>query len=257
MVWLDPARYDVELDIETARLGAVASELEPQMPVPTCPKWRMWDLVTHVGTGHRWATQIVEGRFMTPAPYELVPAPADPAAWVGWLTSGARQLADAVQEAGPERPVWTWRAERTAGFWLRKMVHDELVHRFDVEIAAGRLGTVAPDLAADGVSDLLASIATLSPVASPDPVFAGLVGTGQTLMFLATDADASSGAWLVERTPAGVTWQHRHAPADVTVRAPARELLLVMNRRLDPTGEGVEITGDTALFTHWLKHSQF
>jgi hypothetical protein len=43
----------------------------------------------------------------------------------------------------------------------------------------------------------------------------------------------------------------------VTVRAPARELLLVLNRRLDPTTEGVEITGDRALFTHWPAHSRF
>ena len=44
---------------------------------------------------------------------------------------------------------------------------------------------------------------------------------------------------------------------DVTVRAPARELLLVLNRRLDPDRQGVEIVGDRALFTHWLEHSRW
>jgi uncharacterized protein (TIGR03083 family) len=216
------------------------------------------DLVTHVGTGHRWAAEIVEGRLQAPAPYVIIHAPQEPGAWVDWLTAGARRLAEAVRNGGPDRPVWTWRPqEGTAGFWLRKMLHDELVHRFDVELADGRLGEVAPDVAADGVSDLLASIATLSPTDSPDPIFGGLVGTGETMQLQATDPGLTAAEWLVERTPAGVGWRHGHAPADVTVRAPARELLLVLNRRLDPAREGVEIAGDRALFTHWLEHSRF
>jgi predicted lipid carrier protein YhbT len=62
---------------------------------------------------------------------------------------------------------------------------------------------------------------------------------------------------LVERTPAGVSWRHGRAPADAAVRAPARELLLVLNRRIDPSRKGVEITGDHALFKYWQEHSKF
>jgi hypothetical protein len=137
------------------------------------------------------------------------------------------------------------------------MLHDELVHRFDVELAGGRLGEVAPYVAADGVSDLLASIATLSPPDSSDPVFGGLSGTGETLQLRAIDPGLAAGDWLVERTPAGAGWRRGYAPADVTVRAPARELLLVLNRRLDPARQGVAITGDRGLFAHWLEHSRF
>lgn len=110
---------------------------------------------------------------------------------------------------------------------------------------------------ADGVSDLLASIATLSHTGSADPILAGLAGTGELMHLQATDPGLAGGEWLVERTPAGVSWQPGHAPADVTVRAPARELLLVLNRRLDPDRQGVEIVGDRALFTHWLEHSRW
>jgi uncharacterized protein (TIGR03083 family) len=257
MVWLEQDRYQAEFEAETARLGTAVSEHEPQALVPTCPEWRVRDLVTHVGTGHRWAAEIVERRLQAPAPYVVVHAPQEPGMWVDWLTAGARRLAEAVRDGGPDRPVWTWRPEGTAGFWLRKMLHDELVHRFDAELAGGRLGEVAPDVGADGVSDLLASIATLSPADSPDPIFGGLVGTGETMQLQATDPGLAAGEWLVERTPTGVGWRHGHAPADVTVRAPARELLLVLNRRLDPARQGVAITGDRALFTHWLEHSRF
>jgi len=153
--------------------------------------------------------------------------------------------------------VWAWRPERTAGFWLRKMLHDGLVHRFDVEIAGGRLGEVAPDVAADGVSDLLASIATLSAIDSPDPIFAGLTGAGETMQLAATDPDLAGAEWHAERTPTGVRWREGHAPADVTVTGAARELLLVLNRRIDPTADRVTVDGDRTLFNFWLDHSRF
>ena len=73
----------------------------------------------------------------------------------------------------------------------------------------------------------------------------------------ATDLGLAAGDWFVERTPAGVVWRRGNAPADVIVEAPARELLLVLNRRLDPTHPGVDITGDHALFTYWLEHGRF
>ncbi|HKD98286.1 MAG TPA: maleylpyruvate isomerase family mycothiol-dependent enzyme [Micromonosporaceae bacterium] len=258
MAWLPDDRYEAELEAETARLGAAVSGLEPATPVPTCPEWTVRDLVTHVGTGQRWATGIIEANLQTPHPYATVPAPHDPSAWTDWLAEGARSLAAAVRDGGPERRVWTWRPDdRTAGFWLRKMLHDEVIHRFDAEIAGGHPGDLAPDLAADGVSDLLASIATLSPTDSLDPIFAGLAGTGETMLLRATDADPTTGTWMVERSPAGVHWRHGRAPADVTVRAPARELLLVLNRRLDADRQDVEITGDRAVFIHWLEHSRF
>jgi hypothetical protein len=188
----------------------------------------------------------------------MVDAPHDCEEWADWSTTGARWLVDAIRDGGPHQPVWTWRTEATAEFWLRKMLHDVVVHRLDVELIGGNLSGIAPDLAVEGVSDLLASIAALSSPDSPDPLFGGLAGTGQTLRLQATDPGlGAAGEWLVERTPAGVTWRHGHAPAQATVRAPARELLLVLNRRLDFAGAGVDITGDRTLFIYWLEHSRF
>jgi uncharacterized protein (TIGR03083 family) len=258
MTQLGYHRVEAEFEVETARLGAAVSAIDPEMPLPTCPQWTVRDLVTHVGTGHRWATAIVQDHGSTPPPYVIVNAPHGSGRWAQWLTGGARRLAEAVRASGPDRPVWTWRTETTAEFWLRKMLHDEIVHRFDVELAANRLGDVSADLAADGVSDLLASIAMLSPPDSPDPIFSDLIGTGQTLQLEATNPGlAAGGEWFVERTPSGVNWRHGQIPADTTVRGPARELLLVLNRRLSPSRAGVEIAGDAGLFTYWLEHSRF
>jgi hypothetical protein len=154
--------------------------------------------------------------------------------------------------------VWTWQQDKTAGFWLRKMLHDEVVHRFDAELTGGRPGDVDVEIAVDGVSDWLESVATLSRPGASDPMFVGLVGAGESLQLRMTDAgpDATEG-WHVTRSPAGVAWRRGDAPADALVRAPARELLLVLNRRIDPGHDGVEITGDRALFAHWLANSRF
>jgi hypothetical protein len=86
-------------------------------------------------------------------------------------------------------------------------------------------------------------------------VFADLRGDGQTLHLHATDGGlGADGEWFVRRTPSGVVWEHGHRKADVAVRGPALQLLLVLNRR--GTG-GVSVLGDERLFTHWLEHSVF
>jgi MDMPI C-terminal domain len=148
--------------------------------------------------------------------------------------------------------------DRTAGFWLRKMLHDEVIHRFDAELAGGGLGDVAPQIAIDGVSDWLESVATLSQPGAGEPVFRGLVGAGETLQFQATNPGvAAADGWYVTRSPAGVVWRRGYESADALVRAPVRELLLMLYRRLDTGQDGVEIVGERGLFTHWLEHSKF
>ena len=255
MAHLSEDRYRAEFEAEIARIGALTQGLNPRTPLPTCPQWTLRDLVTHIGTGHRWAAEIVEGGLDDPPEYELIVAPDDPAAWPKWLANGAGWLSDAVGAA--EGPVWTWRADRTAEFWLRKMVHDALIHRVDVELARGEEpGDIDPVLAADGVTDLLETISTLSAAGGRTANFTALAGQGQTLHFHATDPDlGEAGEWVATRTPTGVTWRSGHEKADVAVRADAVTLLLVLNRRLGP--EHVEILGDSELFTQWLDRSAF
>lgn len=251
-------RFYAELEAETEKLAAAVSAADPSSSVATCPEWTLEQLVRHVGTGHRWAAGMVERRVSAPEPMDQSEVPEGTGPRSAWLLAGARRLAAAVRECGPDAAVWTWAAEQTAGFWLRKMVHDGLIHRFDAELAVGQGGSVAADLAADGVTDLLVSIATLSPPDSADPIFAKLCGRGQTLHFHATDPGlGAAGEWLIRRTPAGVTWGHRHGAANVTVSGPARQLLLLLNRRI-PLGEaGVDVVGNAKLFEHWLEHSAF
>jgi uncharacterized protein (TIGR03083 family) len=252
MSWLPDERYEAEFAAQTARLGEAVLVLAPDDRIPTCPEWTVRDLVGHVGAGHRWCSTMIEARATVPlVPIPEAPAPQAQDEWPGWLAEGAQRLTDAVRDAGHRTEVWTWQEDRTAGFWLRRMLHDELIHRYDAEHAAGRpCDGVAPDLAADGVSDFLDTAATLSRSSTVDWGFRGLRGSGETMRL-----ETPSGAWFVRRTPEGAQWTRDDGPADVVAVGPAWDLLLVLNRRLEPGS--VTVTGDEVLFTHWWENSKF
>jgi uncharacterized protein (TIGR03083 family) len=237
MAWLIPERYAAELDAETARLAAAVTERPDDARIPSCPEWTVRDLVTHVGTGHRLGARIIEEKRDSPAPYVLVDAPTDQAEWTGWLTAGARRLNDAVRRHGFDGTVWTWQPRhRTAGFWQRRMLHDLIVHRFDAEPD----GDLAPDLAADGVSDILLVFTVIDR----------LPHDGRTLRFAADD---TADRWHVTLAPDRVDWREGDGPADVTVTAPVRDLLLALNRRREPA----TVTGDRALYETWREATKF
>src|SRR5688572_2508303 len=115
--YLDQDRYQVELAAQSALLAAAFRDADPAAPVPTCPGWTLTDLVTHIGRGLRWAATIVEkGTFVPQATLPIeVPSGAS-GALARWLTDSAALLGTAVRTAGAAAPVWTWSADRTAGF---------------------------------------------------------------------------------------------------------------------------------------------
>ena len=248
-------------DSFSAGLRACTAELariidgDLDRPVPTCPGWSFRQLATHVGRGHRWAAQIVATRATAPVPMREVAdgkLPEDPARHASWLNTGADQVIEAVAAAGTDL-VWTMTGMRPAGFWLRRRAHEAAVHLADAQLAAGRDVDLAPGLAADGIDEWLGLIAagTAGPARE-------LRGDGQSLHFHATDPGLpGAGEWLITRTSSGITVQHDHGKADVAVRGPAADLLLVLTRRLPPSTPGVEILGQQALLTHWLQHTPF
>jgi uncharacterized protein (TIGR03083 family) len=250
---LDDDRYFAELEAEAARFAEAVHDADPALPVPTCPDWTLGRLMVHVAWGHRWAAAIVGRRSEGPVPATEVedlepPDGADERS--AWLVAGARLLGDAARAVGPATEVWTWSHDRTAGFWLRRITHETLVHRLDAELAVGREVAVAADMAADSVTDLLSSLTDLSALGRAD-----LFGEGETLHFHATDEGlGAAGEWFVRRTPTGVVWEQRHHKGDVAVRGRARDLLLVLYRKTALDASPVEVLGDRAVLASWLEH---
>jgi uncharacterized protein (TIGR03083 family) len=247
-------RFSAGLRACTAELARIIDG-DLDRPVPTCPGWTFRQLATHLGRGHRWAAQIVATRATAPVPMREVAdgkLPEDPARHASWLTAGADQVIEAVAAAGGDL-VWTMTGIRPASFWTRRRAHEAAVHLADAQLAAGRDVDLDPGLAADGVDEWLGLIAagTAGPARE-------LRGDGQSLHLHATDPGLpGTGEWLITRAPSGITVQHGHGKADVAVRGPAADLLLVLTRRLPPSAPGVEIFGQQALLTHWLQHTPF
>ncbi|MFD0276081.1 maleylpyruvate isomerase N-terminal domain-containing protein [Kitasatospora sp. NPDC127111] len=229
-------------------LADAAARTDLAAPVPTCPDWRLRDLVLHTGRVHRWATAHVRDGLATPLDDDgqraaWGPAPSDDAL-LDWFRSGHTALVAALAAAPADLACWSFLpAPGPLAFWARRQAHETAVHRFDADAAAGAEGPrVATDLALDGIDELLRGFMARgrAQVRSERP---------RTVL---VRADDGPGSWLltVSREPLVVTVPApADARADLTLAGPARELYLLLWNRLP--AERVEVSGDRSLLELW------
>lgn len=224
---------------------------DPDTPVPTCPGWTLRAVAVHVGRGDRWAATMVARRMDTVLPVREVPDGKPPEDGLAqWLLAGVDQLASAVAETGPSTPIWTFTGPRPSAWWLRRRLHECLVHRADAALAVGAPFDPPAEVAADGLSEWLTLVAARP--AAPEPPLA----EGTSMHLHATDGGlGAAGEWMVRPTEDGVAWEPGHAKGTVAVRGPAADLLLVVLRRLPP--DRVEVLGDAAVLDTWLARTNF
>lgn len=212
--YLDALRTDSDrmLEVSRGRLDA---------PVPSCPGWTVDDLAEHVAYVYEHKiVAILEGRRPDPWP------PARPDGDVlDWLTRARDRLVKTLESHRPDAPAYTWHApDQTVGFWYRRMAQETAVHRVDAELAAGEPSPVAPDLAVDGVDEILDIFLAgdWSDEPQPGSVAAVLVTAGDRGWELALTPDA-----VVCSPPTGRDVQ-------VTIEGPPSDLLLwLWNRAPD------------------------
>jgi uncharacterized protein (TIGR03083 family) len=235
---------------EIARMASAAEEADPATPVSTCPGWTLAKLVKHAGIVHRWATQIVATRSSEwIAQRDLdVGLPDQEAAYPGWLAAGAAPLCSVLREAGPDTAVWTWGAEQNSGWWARRMLHETTVHRVDAELAIGAKPQLDPEVAADGIDELLSILAVRNAKGLSE------LPAGESVHLHATDSD---GEWLITFEPGGYAWQRGHAKATAAVRAPVALLLLLGYGRIRPGDERLTLFGDLSLLSAWQEKMAF
>ncbi len=242
-----------QLMTQNRALAELLRHADPAAPVPTCPEWTLRRLGTHVGRGDRWAAMIVRERSTTARDPRDAPdgkPPADPQEMAAWLAGGVQVLVDAVAEAGADTSVWTFIGPRPAPWWLRRRLHETVVHRADAALAVGALFELVPEIAADGVSEWLELLAARR--GGDEPVLVD----GATMHLHATDDGlGAAGEWLLRPNANAVTWEPGHAKATVAVRGPAVDLLLVLTRRLQ--ADRVEVLGDTTVLDTWLARTSF
>jgi uncharacterized protein (TIGR03083 family) len=237
-------------------LGELYRSSDPGTDVPTCPGWTLGTLATHVGRGDRWAATIVRERSATPVDPRTVAGgkpPAEIDGVVDWLGDGVSELLDAVRAVGPETEVWTFTGPQPGGWWIRRRLHEATVHRADAALAVGSGYELAPQLAADGLSEWLDLVAARPAASGPTPL-----AIGQTLHLHATDVELGEpGEWLVHGDGSAVNWEHGHAKGQVAVRGAAVHLLLAALRRIPADDDRLQIIGDSEIWQTWLLRTGF
>ncbi|MFZ0217372.1 MAG: maleylpyruvate isomerase family mycothiol-dependent enzyme [Candidatus Dormiibacterota bacterium] len=229
------------------RLADAAGATSCEAPVPTCPGWRLRDLLRHVGGVHRWATAVVAGPLTAPpSPEEesrLMETWGTDEQLVEWFRVGHRALLAALENAPADVACWSFLpAPSPLAFWARRQTHETTIHGFDVASAAGRPDPISTALALDGLDELVRGfLARRERTAAPRP---------RRLRIEATDAELD---WLVtlvgERRQVEVEVAPSGGGAECTVRAPAADLyLLLWNRR---RADGLDVVGDPSVLAEW------
>ncbi|OLF15748.1 maleylpyruvate isomerase N-terminal domain-containing protein [Actinophytocola xanthii] len=202
------AEYLDEIARQAAALRAAAVSAGPDAPVPTCPEWRVLDLVRHIARVHNMV-----GHALRSAPEsEGVRPDRPPESWdevLPWWDDQLARMLGTLREVGPDSPAWVFDMTATSSpiepnalFWARRQAHETAVHRLDAEHAkagSDRADAVPslvfePRFAADGVDELIVLMV-------PRKLLRERPQVGGTVLLHAADAGR---AWLVELRPGEV-----------------------------------------------------
>lgn len=240
---MEYAEYIAALRSNGAAAARTARDTSLDSVVPSCPEWKLRDLLHHLGSHHRW----VAGNLDVPPDGEMftrTEQPPDDDTVVGWVDAGAETLATKLEATDPATPCWTWVPfDHTVGFWARRTVHETAMHRWDAQNAAGAVDPIAGELAVDGIDEYLGLL----------PVFPGRrFPEAGSIHLHATD---TPGEWLIRLDSNGMHVDREHAKGDVAVRGPASDVLLVLFGR-KPL-DAVELFGDAALFEQFRDQAKF
>jgi uncharacterized protein (TIGR03083 family) len=226
---------------------------ESGSPVPTCPEWSVRQLTAHTGMVHRWARAQVTGG-ETPfadeaAVLSRVRVPDLPV----WLLDGADTLVSALRDAPEDVAAWVFmETDRTPlQFWHRRQAHETIVHAVDAmavargsvptsgEVTAALGDVLTPDLAVDGLDELLMGFAPRGRSKLWD-------GTPVTVAVVADDIDAS---WTLSVAEEALTVTAGQAVGDVDAHwtGTAAQLYLGLWNR----GEEITVDGDPELLHRW------
>lgn len=200
--------YVEQIRTDAAAIAGALRAHGPGAPVEHCPGWSVGHAVQHLGEVHRWATAIV--RTGEPTPFDEQPPPDSVDVLTASFVAGADALCRMLDAVDPERPCWTFGfPPARAGFWRRRQAYETAVHGFDVAAATGRPFTLAPAMAAHGVTEVVdfmfprqVALERTAPLRQP-------------VQLRATD---THDAWTV-----GEPGEHQ-----AEISGPARELLLLL-----------------------------
>ncbi|HEX3786815.1 MAG TPA: maleylpyruvate isomerase N-terminal domain-containing protein [Pseudonocardiaceae bacterium] len=162
--------------------------------VPGCPGLTMEETARHVGSSYRMVWHwLREGR----RPNEWRRDPMGGQTLPEYVRAGSATLLAELAGHDAAEPCSTWwPANQTYGFWRRRMAHETIVHRADVQGAAHlQPDPMADDVVLDGIDEVLTLwfVYRLSVL--------GVVGTRRHLVSVRTGGQE----WLAYAGPLGTS----------------------------------------------------
>ncbi len=236
---MEPDRLLSVFRAEAAHIAVFAAGRDLAAPVPACPGLTAGEVVRHLGGVYRRVTGWIRSQ-AEPATWDR--APAGGADLIAWFRQGVDDLYTELAARAPDDPCATWWPyDETVHFWWRRMAHETLVHRTDVESAFGPVGPVDRDVAADGVDEVLTAwlgyrlMAHVSPETPPNRRYRG---TGQVI-----GVAAGTRVWRVEllESSVDISPELPHDADALVLGGPDDVYLWLWGRRGDAA---VRITGD-------------
>lgn len=183
------------LAADQARLRQAAST-DLTAPVPTCPDWRVEDLVRHVAVVYLHKVECMRsGR----AP-EKWPPDVSGDEPLALLDHAYRALRAEFDQRDPAAAAPTWYdPDQTVGFWIRRMAQETVMHRVDAELATGEpVADIPADLATDGVDEVLQIFLAYGARRWPEN-FAEVLPTSPVRVEVTT----GEASWLIRLGPDG------------------------------------------------------
>jgi uncharacterized protein (TIGR03083 family) len=231
---------DGRLLADAAERGGLA------VPVPSCPPWRIRDLLRHIRYVHWWAGTHVRqasSQVMTgPSESELLGGGPPDAELLDAYRAGHRSLVETLRDADPAISCATFLpAPSPLAFWARRQAHETAIHRADTELAAGAVTPFDPEFAADGVDELVTGFA-------PRERLTARPQATRTLQLRAADTGDD---WHLAIGPGGVGARRGYYEADAVVSGPAQGLYLLLWNRQDIEAAGAAVSGDAKVLLVW------
>jgi uncharacterized protein (TIGR03083 family) len=154
---LTTSEYLEHLRGDSDRFLEVLLGADPAAPVPSCPDWNADDLLWHLAEVQWFWAEVVRTRTDDPDTVEAAKPdrPTGREGLTAFFREATASLQGALTAASPEDRAWTWAAEQTVGFVVRRQAHEALIHRVDAELTAGSRTPMDPRLSADGVDEVL------------------------------------------------------------------------------------------------------
>lgn len=235
---MDSRRY-LELILADSNALLRAVQRDPDAAVSTCPGWTATDLVGHVGQVYEHKTLCMTLGHQPRANQRISPPKQSPALST-WFIEQRDTLLEQLTERGPTQATSTWfPPDQSVGFWYRRMALETAVHRVDAELATGTRTPVDPELAIDGIDELVGFL--VHDFGDSPPI---TEGAGRTIRL-----QSGQHRWTLTLRTDGVDRAADDSDVDGGMKAAPQDLLLHLWNR-DRDNLTVQTWGDpTALVT--------